>query len=1190
MASDQSKRGVPPRGSEPPALDTTTQDSVILRGLHAYRLDRVIGEGGQGVVYEAEDLAVGTRVALKVLRNVSKGQLARFKREFRIRRRLHHRGLVEVGELALCDGRWFLTMELLHGAPLLAYVRGSEARLRACFGQLAGSLQALHAQGVVHRDVKSENVMVTDEGRTVLLDFGLALEPDDQQITQQIGTPAYMAPEQWIDSTVSEASDWYAFGALLWEALAGAHPFGGKGLELLRSKRQSEVPRVHARAPAAPADLAALCEGLLRPDPRQRFGAEQVRATFADAAIEPKRASDMELVGRHRELAELHAAFKAAAQGDARVVRIVAASGLGKSALLEKFRRSLSEYDRCWLFSARCYESESVPFNAFDSLLDELASGLRHHDPIGLERYRPRRVALLARVFPALGFLCEGRESDSALPVDPAELRERAIRSFLELLERMAELRPLVLLFDDLHWADADSCALLARLARAQFPLLIVAALREHEGGLFAGEEVVQLKLQPLDVSSASVLVAQIAGPAPVASFRAAYEDCAGNPYLLSEWARQLPHGEAQIASLLRERVERLSPAHRRLLRVVASCGAPIATSVALAAAECEGLTDVATLCDERLLCVVRRGLEHALDLYHSKLRAAALSVCDEAERAELRERIVQQLTAHGAPPEQLVEHQLAAGRGAQAAALARDGAESAEGTFAFARAAELFGLAASLTEDPAQRRALWLRQASAHQNALCPGAAADALLAAAACLEQGAAELTRRAGEQLLLAGEHSRGLATMEQALARHGLRFPATPGEALLEMLAIFPRLLARQITPRAEPADPARVERVALFTSIAQSLHHIDLRGVPFALRALLDALDLDDAPLQQRALATFVVVTASHFPNPLIEPALELCRALTERDDGYGQALLQLALTERAHFAGDAPTAERGCERAERILLDRCAGVSRELGLVRTISLVVRHSIRGDFTMAERAEAWLSDADRRGDVFCANWLRTSCALMWMAEDDPARARREIARAEAQWHAARGGTFETACALYLDALDRYEDVAALEPAQGRKSVLESPLAATELLQGYVHLQRAWACLRACAASPDDGLRKRLARALASLRGASLATWHTVADALEANACLLDGELERAEQLLEQARAGFVTGHASSLAACARRRLGEVVGGELGGRWIHEADAELIRLGVARPERYARAYWSPFPYSSGAMISSR
>ncbi len=218
------------------------------RGTARFRVERQIGSGGMGVVYEATDTERdGARVALKTLRNLDAASLLRFKAEFRALADIHHENLVRFGELLAHDSHWFFTMELLRGVDFLSYVRpgiasesigegstqgllaaetlpaassarGSaapatrpgkldEARLRDALAQLARGLVALHRAGKVHRDVKPTNVIVehsADEARVVLVDFGLVTEVDAGAEAGIAGTVAYMAPEQAMGGAASK--------------------------------------------------------------------------------------------------------------------------------------------------------------------------------------------------------------------------------------------------------------------------------------------------------------------------------------------------------------------------------------------------------------------------------------------------------------------------------------------------------------------------------------------------------------------------------------------------------------------------------------------------------------------------------------------------------------------------------------------------------------------------------------------------------------------------------------------------------------------------------------------------------------------------------------------------------------------------------------------------------------------------
>ena len=206
-----------------------------------YRIVRFIAAGGMGEVHEGEDLLIGGRIAIKVLRaeiNDSRHAVERLRREIAMARKVTHVNVCRVHDVGQHDGRVFLTMELLEGETLASRIgRGpldlGELGRVAC--QLAGGLAALHEAGIVHRDLKSSNVIVTVAGRVVLTDFGLARSATvaDAALTAEgtlLGTPGYMAPEQVEGREATFASDIYALGIVLYEMATGQLPFRGQSM------------------------------------------------------------------------------------------------------------------------------------------------------------------------------------------------------------------------------------------------------------------------------------------------------------------------------------------------------------------------------------------------------------------------------------------------------------------------------------------------------------------------------------------------------------------------------------------------------------------------------------------------------------------------------------------------------------------------------------------------------------------------------------------------------------------------------------------------------------------------------------------------------------------------------------------------------------------------------------------------
>ena len=220
-------------------------------GTARFRMMRRLGAGGMGVVYEVHDRIRDEVVALKTLLRTGAEDLYRLKREFRSLADVVHPNLACLYELFVEDERCFFTMELVSGVTFVDYarstgsIRGCRERLIPALRQLIDGVSALHRRGKLHRDIKPSNVLVTPEGRVVILDFGLIAElmPDSGEASYVSGgTPAYMAPEEVSGARPSEAGDWYGIGVTLYEALTETVPFADSPSELLLHKITIDPP------------------------------------------------------------------------------------------------------------------------------------------------------------------------------------------------------------------------------------------------------------------------------------------------------------------------------------------------------------------------------------------------------------------------------------------------------------------------------------------------------------------------------------------------------------------------------------------------------------------------------------------------------------------------------------------------------------------------------------------------------------------------------------------------------------------------------------------------------------------------------------------------------------------------------------------------------------------------------------
>jgi serine/threonine protein kinase len=271
---------------------STTDDQRILSG--RYRLVRSIGQGGMGTVWEAHDDVLHRQVAVKEVRfppELGSEEVAdlreRTMREARATARLSHPNVVRTYDVVEEDDRPWIVMELLSTRSLAELMRDagplSPHRVAEIGLGVLGALEAAHAQGVVHRDVKPSNVLITDDGRPVLTDFGIATTAGDPALTSTgvvLGSPAYMPPERARGRAFGAESDLWSLGATLFAAAEGRPPFDAdNALGVLTSVISDPVPPLSAGGA-----LAEAVAGLMAKDPAERFGIPATRALLERAA------------------------------------------------------------------------------------------------------------------------------------------------------------------------------------------------------------------------------------------------------------------------------------------------------------------------------------------------------------------------------------------------------------------------------------------------------------------------------------------------------------------------------------------------------------------------------------------------------------------------------------------------------------------------------------------------------------------------------------------------------------------------------------------------------------------------------------------------------------------------------------------------------------------------------------------
>jgi len=275
-----------------------------------YEIEALIGRGGMGEVYRATDTRLRRKVALKVLRpdKARPDAVARLYREARAAAALTHPNAVALHDVGEGEGVFYIVMELVSGQPLLAYVgddRVPVAKKITWLADIARALSAAHRAGIIHRDVKPSNVMVSDDGFAKVLDFGLARPLDRDQVdpksfrTQEgrvLGTLRYMAPEQIVGAEADARSDQYAFALTAYELLAGIHP-GGVLID--------EPPKPLAQAnPAVPVQVAKVIERAMARKAEERYPSMEEVVHALEEAAATHRAPPIQIISKSLPLGD----------------------------------------------------------------------------------------------------------------------------------------------------------------------------------------------------------------------------------------------------------------------------------------------------------------------------------------------------------------------------------------------------------------------------------------------------------------------------------------------------------------------------------------------------------------------------------------------------------------------------------------------------------------------------------------------------------------------------------------------------------------------------------------------------------------------------------------------------------------------------------------------------------------------
>jgi eukaryotic-like serine/threonine-protein kinase len=1216
-------------------------------------LVRRLGEGGFGVVYEGRDLRDGGRIALKLLRRSEPAWLVSFKREFRTLAGIRHPNLVALDQLFSHEDQWFFTMELVDGHNFLEYVRGTSftrrlppglgttstllpeqpqlpterderhaaspeldhVRLRAGLRQLFEGLLSLHAAGKVHRDIKPANVLTTPEGRIVLIDFGMVTAAFSTTESMAGGTPAYMAPEQATSTSLGPAADMYSAGLVLYEALTGRLPFEGTALEILLAKQRWQPPVPALLLPEAPDDLSSLCVRLLQRDPGARPSAQEVlRALGAAAAPRARRErADVQMggfVGRREELRMLFDAFEDSGQGRLASVIISGDSGIGKTHLVRRFiAQLLAEQPDTLVLEGRCHEREAIPYKVLDGVIDALSRRLSHMPALEVAAVLPTRRALLGRLFPSMlrvPGLAATQGAGSTEDAASHDLRQRAFLELQELFMRLTIHHRVVVVIDDLQWADEDGLrALETILGAPDAPsLLFVGNLRvSRSSGDRAYRSLVAripCRVRHIDLRGLSSVDARELAVALVPAGQASEGvverialEAGGHPLFVEELSRHA----AQHRSTLRDvrldeviwsRVVELEALARALVEVVAVAGKPIPQDVAASAAAlapADFQREVAILRACRLLRTSGSDWEDAIDTYHDRIRESVLARLHADRLRALHEAIAVALEAAAkSDAESLAVHFRESGNAARGAHYAELAGDEALRTFAFERAVEWFEQALELrAHDAAERRGVRIKLGDAL-------ALAGRGVLAARHLEQAAEEspardaleLRRRAAEQLLNSGHLDEGIAGIRRVLALIGMRMPSSRLGTLLALfrLSWLVRLRGLAFVERSRGrASADELVRIDTCWSIARALGFADsMVGFVFSMRALLLALragDLNRILPPLAMTATFWNVAGNRRARQgtkMLRLALRLSR---RSDDRRAHVVVGIGASLALFFYGRFRRARHRLLQATH-LAEAQRGIVFERTALRMILLQSLGFLGRFRELCSYQEQALRDAEARGDVYATVGVQVGFPnLAWLIKDRPDLAEEALRAATAAWSQRGFHTqhFDVLCAhvslnLYRGEVEQAYERARELSTRARRSLLWR-IQVFRLRVLYGHGSAVLALLEA-GIGDRQALLRQLAGGARSIERERMAWMSPFARVLRAGLALQAGDGSGAVRALRAAAGEFLVGDMAAYSVAASERAARLQADSAATDEMERASTWLRKEGVVAPER--------------------
>lgn len=532
-----------------------------------YRLNQELGRGAMGTIYQAKDTVLDRQVALKMITasQLTEENRVRLLSEARAAAKLNHPNIVAIYDAGEEDHTPFIVMELVEGGSLYEKKPESLEETLVICRQICAALEHAHQHGIVHRDLKPENVLRSGNNLVKLNDFGMAHSLTDRNSSENIllGTVYYIAPETIQGKPVDGRADLYALGVMLYEWITGRVPFTAEDpVAVISQHLYAPVVPPHAYVPQIAPELENLILSLLCKNPEDRpQSASEVgmilksisAGQMSELPIQPTYLLDRivrgKLVGREKELGQGRAVWQQVLTGSSQIFVVSGEPGIGKTRFVrELIANATLTGGRCLV--GECFSEGGAPYQPLAPMIRE-SLGEKSKNKVDLPGYV---LSDLIKITPGLEGLQDGFTFRQSL--DAGTEQQHIFESVFAWVDALARQSPLLLFFDDIHWADSASLLLIHHLAHRleHQRVMMVLAYREielrdddlanhilHE--LLRGHLATRVKLTRFDANQTGEMIATMLnpqGPVDPDLVEAIYHETEGNPFFVEEVCKAL--------------------------------------------------------------------------------------------------------------------------------------------------------------------------------------------------------------------------------------------------------------------------------------------------------------------------------------------------------------------------------------------------------------------------------------------------------------------------------------------------------------------------------------------------------------------------------------------------------------------------------------------------------------------------